>query len=170
MDDTSEFVMLLASDKQKYLAVHNGLLLVPQVVVGVARDDTSIVGVNDKDGRQRAAMFEHPDGHGAFVALDKTLRPAWRAPAGFRWLANTLAVQTARRQCEEYFELARGWWFTHNKKWPESLKGVYADARADPWGRPYRIVADGDKARVISLGPDGKEGTPDDIAFPERDR
>lgn len=33
----------------------------------------------------------------------------------------------------------------------------------DPWGTPYRIQCDGDHVLVISLGPDKRAGTADDI-------
>lgn len=33
----------------------------------------------------------------------------------------------------------------------------------DPWNQTYKIVCDGDNIRVISFGPDEKEGTEDDI-------
>jgi len=33
----------------------------------------------------------------------------------------------------------------------------------DPWGAPYRIHCEGDELRVVSAGPDGVEGTADDL-------
>lgn len=33
----------------------------------------------------------------------------------------------------------------------------------DPWGKPYKIVCTGEDFGVTSPGPDGKEGTEDDI-------
>jgi len=38
----------------------------------------------------------------------------------------------------------------------------------DPWGSPYKIVCDDDSTTVVSFGPDGKEGTPDDLRYPEK--
>ena len=38
----------------------------------------------------------------------------------------------------------------------------------DDWGTPYKIVCDDEETRVISYGPDRREGTPDDIVVPER--
>jgi hypothetical protein len=35
----------------------------------------------------------------------------------------------------------------------------------DPWGNAYEITCDGDIV-VRSYGPDGKKGTPDDVAVP----
>jgi len=39
--------------------------------------------------------------------------------------------------------------------------------RADPWGLPYvyRLDAGGEGYLLLSVGPDGKEGTQDDISF-----
>lgn len=36
----------------------------------------------------------------------------------------------------------------------------------DPWKTPYRITTSGTNIEVRSAGPDGKFGTPDDIAAP----
>ncbi len=33
----------------------------------------------------------------------------------------------------------------------------------DPWGKPYKIVCTGEDYGVTSMGPDGKEGSEDDI-------
>lgn len=33
----------------------------------------------------------------------------------------------------------------------------------DPWGHPYKIACDGLQVAVTSVGPDGKEGTEDDV-------
>jgi hypothetical protein len=33
----------------------------------------------------------------------------------------------------------------------------------DPWGNRFRIVCDGERTRVLSAGPDGRSGTPDDV-------
>jgi len=33
----------------------------------------------------------------------------------------------------------------------------------DPWGHPYKLVTEGSRFYVISFGPDGREGTPDDV-------
>jgi general secretion pathway protein G len=38
----------------------------------------------------------------------------------------------------------------------------------DAWGDPYKIQCDDDNTTVYSFGPDKKEGTQDDIRFPEQ--
>ncbi len=37
----------------------------------------------------------------------------------------------------------------------------------DAWGDPYKIQCDDDATTVVSWGPDKKEGTQDDIRFPD---
>lgn len=39
----------------------------------------------------------------------------------------------------------------------------YADGALDRWGNPYRIMCNGETVRVASDGPDGTEGTGDDL-------
>jgi general secretion pathway protein G len=38
----------------------------------------------------------------------------------------------------------------------------------DPWGKDYLIACEGPRVWVKSLGPDGQEGTEDDIVVPRR--
>lgn len=38
----------------------------------------------------------------------------------------------------------------------------------DPWGSPFKIECADDEVYVISLGPDKKEGTADDISVPKK--
>ncbi len=33
----------------------------------------------------------------------------------------------------------------------------------DPWGHPYKLVTEGSRFYVLSFGPDGREGTSDDV-------
>lgn len=43
-------------------------------------------------------------------------------------------------------------------------KAIKADQNTnDPWGKPYRILCTGEEYGVVSSGPDGKEGSEDDI-------
>ena len=40
----------------------------------------------------------------------------------------------------------------------------------DPWGRPYVLeLLGGRQFRIVSFGPDGAEGTQDDVKWPKRD-
>lgn len=82
----------------------------------------------------------------------------------------------ARTKCKEYHDAAM-MWKTINKKLPESLDEMQAPLRPgepdfievveDPWGNAYVLERDGRSLRVYSLGPDGQEGTDDDIVYPE---
>jgi hypothetical protein len=38
----------------------------------------------------------------------------------------------------------------------------------DPWGAAYKITCEGDEIFVRSLGPDGREHSPDDIVVPKQ--
>jgi general secretion pathway protein G len=43
-------------------------------------------------------------------------------------------------------------------------KAMKADQNSnDPWGKPYKIVCQGNEYGVTSAGPDGKEGSEDDV-------
>jgi hypothetical protein len=44
-----------------------------------------------------------------------------------------------------------------------------ASSGTDPWGNPWRIVCHADEVIVSSAGPDGIDGTRDDIVVPARD-
>ena len=46
---------------------------------------------------------------------------------------------------------------------------VYQKVEEDPWGTDYYLERDGNKIKVWSWGPDGQEGTEDDISYPEDD-
>ena len=36
----------------------------------------------------------------------------------------------------------------------------------DPWGNPYKVLCDEDTTRLVSSGPDRRDGTADDVAYP----
>ncbi len=42
-----------------------------------------------------------------------------------------------------------------------------ASKLTDPWDSPYKIVCNEEDTYIMSLGPDKKEGTPDDVRIPE---
>ena len=46
-------------------------------------------------------------------------------------------------------------------------EGNYQKAEEDPWGNMYYLERDGNKVKIWSWGPDGQEGTEDDISYPE---
>jgi general secretion pathway protein G len=82
----------------------------------------------------------------------------------------------AETKCKDYYESAK-MWKTINKKFPDSLEEMEAPLRAgetenylrvedDPWGNPYVLERDGRRIRVVSWGPDGEEGTEDDLMYP----
>lgn len=83
----------------------------------------------------------------------------------------------AQSKCKEYYDQA-SFWRTVNKKWPDSLEDMegplqpgqtenYLEVVDDPWGNKYVLEKDSGKIRILSFGPDGQEGTDDDIMYPE---
>ena len=84
-------------------------------------------------------------------------------------------ISIAETKCEEYYNAAK-FWRTVKKSYPASLEEMeaplrpgepnYIKAEEDPWGNPYTLETDGRQIRVWSFGPDGSEGTEDDIVYP----
>jgi len=82
----------------------------------------------------------------------------------------------AQTKCKEYYDNAK-FWRTVTNKYPTSLEDMAAPLRPgeedfvkieqDPWGTVYYLEIDGNRIRVWSWGPDGQEGTDDDISYPE---
>jgi general secretion pathway protein G len=83
----------------------------------------------------------------------------------------------AQTKCKEYYDQAKTWHMV-NKKWPESLEEMegplqpgetdnFLEVIDDPWGHKYLLIKDAGKIKIISFGPDGQEGTEDDIMYPE---
>jgi len=68
-------------------------------------------------------------------------------------LKASMAVDNLRFKIEEYK-------FEHGA-YPESLNVI--SGKVDPWGRPYVYTQNDYTFMVLSVGPDGREGTPDDI-------
>jgi general secretion pathway protein G len=84
-------------------------------------------------------------------------------------------ISIAETKCEEYYNAAK-FWRTVKKSYPQSLDEMEAPLRPgepdyirvedDPWGNPYLLESDGRQLAVRSFGPDGDEGTEDDIVYP----
>jgi len=62
------------------------------------------------------------------------------------------------------------WYMATAGEYPASLEalGSVARPRQDPWGHPYQIRRTGSGVSLISGGPDGRIGTPDDIMVGDR--
>jgi general secretion pathway protein G len=84
----------------------------------------------------------------------------------------------AQTKCKEYHDSALQWrTMSDSKKLPESLDEMATPLRPgepdfveivdDPWGHKYVLERDGNTIRVRSFGPDGQDGTDDDIMYPE---
>jgi hypothetical protein len=84
-------------------------------------------------------------------------------------------IAHAQMQCRNYHAKASRWRLEKNE-WPESLKAMEAPLLPgeedfsvvinDPWGNPYVLERVGNTIRVWSWGPDGQQGTDDDICDP----
>jgi general secretion pathway protein G len=85
-------------------------------------------------------------------------------------------VSIAKTKCKEYHDQAMTWKMIR-KKLPESLEDMeeplnpgdpnFVEVIEDPWGNKYVLERDGGAIRVFCFGPDGQEGTDDDIMYPE---
>lgn len=119
---------------------------------------------------------------------DETLDAAlafFRSDAGKKYAASDergregIKASIAEMKCKEYFDTVMIWRvMSDKKKLPESLEQMEAPLRPgepdftevvlDPWGKKYVLRVEAGKAMVLSFGPDGLEGTADDIACPKR--
>ncbi len=87
--------------------------------------------------------------------------------------------EIARTKCKEYYDKAHLWQM-QKQKLPGSLEDMTAPIRPgergftdlvpDPWGNAYVLERDGADVRVSSWGPDGQDGTEDDLVWPEGER
>jgi hypothetical protein len=78
----------------------------------------------------------------------------------------TVSARELRRAAEQ-------WRGTHASDKCPTVEILRADKTVDPagqltdaWGTPFKIICEDDETRVMSAGPDQKEGTADDIWIP----
>jgi hypothetical protein len=152
------------------------------------------LAIADKDGNLRVQVYAWKRGEPAIVLrdhekavrvrlsaapepkidlLDMTGGVIWQAPSATRM---RLQVEIASAFCKDYYDSAKTWRMI-KKKYPDSLEEMAAPLRRgeedflrvedDPWGNPYVLKRKGNQLRVYSWGPDGKEGTDDDVVYPE---
>lgn len=97
---------------------------------------------------------------------------------------NKAKVRAARTQVKAFEQSALSY-SLDNKKLPASLndlltnnsgsakwQGPYISSRTiptDPWGAEYIYAAKGNSVEIISCGPDGAQGTVDDISLSDVD-
>jgi len=87
-------------------------------------------------------------------------------------------VPIATARCKQYWETAQRW-ATSRGRPPDTLAEMerplhpgeepFVVVERDPWGGPFTLHREDDRLRVRSRGPDGAEGTDDDIAWPPDD-
>lgn len=79
---------------------------------------------------------------------------------------------TANTDLKVLQQVADAWRANHGNDCPtverlKEEKEVSASSNInDPWGNPYKIQCEDENTIAYSFGPDKKEGTPDDIRFP----
>jgi hypothetical protein len=149
----------LPSDALRIRSVSSlGVPLASPSAVVVARLEADVKFV--KEGDWRVSQIRTGNGgwinvEGAVAALNDAKRK--RAQADLATLARAL---------EEYRRTS-GFYVVSDKEpvlidhlSPRYLQQVI---RLDPWGNPYKYQGQTDRFLLTSLGPDGKENTPDDI-------
>jgi len=93
-------------------------------------------------------------------------------------LNRKLNEAAAASQCKSYYDQVMTWKTMH-KKLPQKLEDLseemvpgmkipFAELRPDPWGHMCVLHVSDGKPTIVGLGPDGVEGTADDIAYPRR--
>lgn len=88
----------------------------------------------------------------------------------------------AKAKCREYHNLVKQrMMLAKQRDLPRDLREIEAPLKEgaepftkveqDPWGNDFRIEAtSGSRFRIVSNGPDGAEGTDDDIGYPEEEK
>jgi len=81
-------------------------------------------------------------------------------------------VRVATGSLKALHAVAEAWRANHGDECP-SVQRLIDDKELsassdtnDPWGSPYKILCNDDNTTTLSFGPDRKEGTRDDLRFP----
>lgn len=88
-------------------------------------------------------------------------------------------TKIAKTKCKELWDDCHVWKL-NKRAYPSTLEEMEApltkgdennfiNLTDDPWGSPYFLETEGRKIIVWSPGPDGQQGTEDDISYPEAD-
>lgn len=86
--------------------------------------------------------------------------------------------RVALAKCKEYHGAVLVWRTTFHR-WPSAIEDLesplapgeddYVRLVPDPWGGAYWLEREAAKVRICSAGPDGQQGTDDDICYVPRD-
>ena len=91
----------------------------------------------------------------------------------FRGSTTDAKMKAALGDIKSYESALELYALKHNDQYPASLQDLVAagnirELNRDPWGNPYEYVKPGkhhrDSYDVFSRGPDGRQGTEDDVA------
>ena len=84
-------------------------------------------------------------------------------------------ISIAEAKCKEYYDAVKTWHMV-KKQYPTDLTEMEAPLKPgeeeftriddDPWGNPYVLEVEGRRIWIRCFGPDGDEGTEDDIVYP----
>ncbi len=92
-----------------------------------------------------------------------TKRVVEEAQGGIKGLRRTATV-SVRNDLRVMADEIQSWTLSHGEL-PSSLEEVFGRVPRDPWGHPIMYRKEGEGFVLISKGPDGLEGTQDDISL-----
>ncbi len=125
------------------------------------------------------AFFRSPAGRKYMAALHDAFKEwALAESKPDSEVSRKLDHAAAASQCRMYFDCVMTWKAMRNRL-PARLEDLaepmlpgtdipFATIHPDPWGRAPVLRLEDGKPRVVCLGPDGAEGTEDDISYPKR--
>lgn len=158
-------VRLECSTRGRAVSLQNNLG-VPEIFLSDPEGGRARVGVFDRNARLMGMLLVHPNGHGGVVLLDAAGKSVGLLPEAMRYpVEATGAEKVAEDQCKAYLEEAMAWMGKNGFDPPSSLEAVVGPVKLDPWGRPYKFYEVNATVYVMSSGPDGKDGTLDDISI-----
>ncbi len=102
---------------------------------------------------------------GLYLALHyvQTKKVVEDTEGGIKALKRT-ATASVKNDLRVMAEEILSWNLTHGEL-PSSLEEVFGRVPQDPWGHPIIYRKEGAGFQLISTGPDGLEGTEDDISL-----
>jgi len=107
-------------------------------------------------------------GAGMAIPSTRAMMEAKAAPVINRVKAKVVPGRLQAMADQLEARLGRGEKYPNN--WPGWLERDYSSSAEDPWGNLYFLEIGRRDFTVGSMGPDGKQGTPDDITLKRRPR
>lgn len=107
-------------------------------------------------------------GLGMAIPSTRAMMEAKAAPVMNRMKAKLVPGRLQAMADQLEVRVSRGEGYPNN--WPGWLERDYSSSAQDPWGNLYFLVIGRSDFTVGSMGPDGLQGTPDDITLKRRPR